>query len=456
MHQAAVMAASSINAVVTDQKSVNNLLRYLRHHGQHIDSINLLRGFFHAAPLRQLPHTNLQRLTSLSFNGLHLQLQPGDEFQGVLGAGVHQATPAHVLGLPLKQLQIHGCTLLDETEAFAAALAMLTELQHLSLVSTFADNRCVVFPSSVFRALQQLTYLELAGGGLQEADGLRHLQDLTHLQDLRLSDGYADKLQTSMLSGLQGLTCLKVFKAHSVGGLEAGVLADKSQLQHLELVDCSIADGSAGVAELLFQLQFLQQLTYLDLRWTLFGCDTATATAYSVLTASSKLQHLDISCCTLPPGVWQQLFPAERQLPHLRALTVNGAGYSSGAAVVMDGSRLVSCCAGLQDLKMEVVHHSAELLAPLTGLRSLSKLLLRPAGSSSEGLELVCQLTGLRWLDLCYPSEAQGLLLQLAQLKQPLLYFASVPYQPKGYFIQVTARDNLAWVDFSWWISMHL
>jgi hypothetical protein len=404
------MAASSINAVVKDQKSVKNLLRYLRHHGQHIESIDLLRGFFHAAPLRQLPHTNLQRLTSLSFNGVHLQIQPGGEFQGVLGAGV--------LGSPLKQLQIHGCTLLDTAEALAAALALLPELQHLSLVSTYSDSGCLVFPSSVFQALQQLTCLELAGGGSQEADSLRHLQGLSHLQVLRLSKGYADNLHTSMLSGLQGLTCLKVFKPHNVGVVEAGVLADKSQLQHLELVDCSIADGSAGVAELLFQLQFLQQLTCLDLRWTLFGCDTAPAAAYSALTASSKLQHLDISCCSLPPGVWQQLFPAGRQLPHLRALTVNGAGYSSGAAVVMDGSQLVSCCAGLQSLKMEVVHHSAELLAPLTGLCSLSKLYFRPAGSSSEGLQLVCQLTGLRWLDLCYPSAAQGLLLQLAQLNQ--------------------------------------
>jgi hypothetical protein len=30
------------------------------------------------------------------------------------------------------------------------------------------------------------------------------------------------------------------------------------------------------------------------------------------------------------------------------------------------------------------------------------------------------------------------------------------PYQPEGYFIQHSTRDNPGWVDLSWWISMHL
>jgi hypothetical protein len=31
-----------------------------------------------------------------------------------------------------------------------------------------------------------------------------------------------------------------------------------------------------------------------------------------------------------------------------------------------------------------------------------------------------------------------------------------LPYQPKGYFIQHSIRDNPGWVDLSWWISVHL
>jgi hypothetical protein len=64
-------------------------------------------------------------------------------------------------------------------------------------------------------------------------------------------------------------------------------------------------------------------------------------------------------------------------------------------------------------------HSSAKLLGTLTGLSNLHDLgLYHSAGSSSEGLELVCELTGLIDLDLCDPSEDDGLLQQLTQPKQ--------------------------------------
>ena len=47
-----------------------------------------------------------------------------------------------------------------------------------------------------------------------------------------------------------------------------------------------------------------------------------SAADFSALTASSKLQHLSLSRCWLPAGVWQHMFPAGRQLPQLRSLKI--------------------------------------------------------------------------------------------------------------------------------------
>jgi hypothetical protein len=50
--------------------------------------------------------------------------------------------------------------------------------------------------------------------------------------------------------------------------LEPAALAGKTQLQHLEMFDCSPRDA-AELAQLLSHLQQLQQLTHLDLTMTL-------------------------------------------------------------------------------------------------------------------------------------------------------------------------------------------
>ena len=77
---------------------------------------------------------------------------------------------------------------------------------------------------------------------------------------------------------------------------------------------------------MLSHLQDLQQLTHLTLRgvlrkgWGTTDSAEPPATAYAALTASSKLQHLDISSSKLPAGVWQHVFPPSRQLPHLHIL----------------------------------------------------------------------------------------------------------------------------------------
>jgi hypothetical protein len=123
-----------------------------------------------------------------------------------------------------------------------------------------------------------------------------------------------------------------------------------TQLQHLELVRYSIAGGS-GTAQLLLHLQPLQQLTHVNLTHTLRSNEpNPPAEAYSAVTASSMLQHLNISCGRLPAGVWQHLFAAGQQLPHLTRLDVSGVCHPPSLvnAAPPGGDLLASCCPNLQ------------------------------------------------------------------------------------------------------------
>jgi hypothetical protein len=204
--------------------------------------------------------------------------------------------------------------------------------------------------------------------------------------------------------------------ADPLAALEPGVLVGKTRLQHLTLQSCGIVGQSAGVEQLLSHLQQLQQLTYLQLALTLV--DLAPAAAYAALTASSKLQHLDLSWCTLPAGVWRCMFPAGRQLQHLRVLDVSDVKHSSSPAEAPDCNLLASCCPGLHSLNLKDLQYSAGLLTPLARLSSLQMLNLIPACESGEGLEVVGQLTWLRELWLRDPSMERGILMSLTQLRQ--------------------------------------
>lgn len=108
-------------------------------------------------------HPSLQ-LTSLTLKGAAVQVQPGHGFDGVLGAA----------GLPLKQLELQLCTLLDSEEALTAALSHLTGLERLS-VSRFRhpapplspQPEVICYPTVPLKQLQQLTYLLLDGVRLE-------------------------------------------------------------------------------------------------------------------------------------------------------------------------------------------------------------------------------------------------------------------------------------------------
>jgi hypothetical protein len=74
----------------------------------------------------------------------------------------------------------------------------------------------------------------------------------------------------------------------------------------------------------------------------------------------------------------------------------------------------------LQHYNMQFLHHNVELLSSLSRLSRLHTLrLFVDNADATEDLGAVCQLTGLRQLDLASPGMEEGLpLLQLTQLKQ--------------------------------------
>jgi hypothetical protein len=394
---------------ISHEQQMDGILLYLDRHGRDGDSLRLSKNAdgkveSTRVTLRQLP-TNL-RLSSLHLQELDLQLQSGNGFEGVLGAG----------GSPtLKMLCLTNCKLLDGSKGLAAALPQMLDLQHLSVgIKTSITGGWLV--SSKASVLQQLTYLELSGmevQGPRPRDGqpaLQPLNALTRLLDLRLKPSKRFCMTGSMLVGPCSLTRLELTNCL----IEPEALAGKTKMQHLSLVQCNKSGGAPRQMQLLEQLQYMQQLTHLDLDNTLEA--TLQTVPFAALTASSKLQVLGIHLCTLPADVWQQVFPAGRQLPGLQKLDISYT--SQEAATPSVSTFLLSCCPGLQELHLDIETRGRETVASLRGLSRLHTLHLNAAFQPGDVLREVCQLTGLQQLKMSGFDENEGLLLKLTQLKQ--------------------------------------
>jgi hypothetical protein len=178
----------------------------------------------------------------------------------------------------------------------------------------------------MLQQLQQLTYLELGKMFLQgpaaDNPALQPLQLLTCLRHLCIDGDIPERksyhITASMLSG--NLSHLELHRCR----MEPSALAGKTCLQHMVLSECTWVDCAMGLAQVLSDLHHMQQLTHLALDYSLldfYGTDSSAA-AFSALTASSNLRHLDISGCMLPIE-WQHVFPTGRRLPHLRSLILD-------------------------------------------------------------------------------------------------------------------------------------
>jgi hypothetical protein len=249
------------------------------------------------------------------------------------------------------------CKLDGGEEGLAAALALLPGLEHLAIVHCReGDNDHIGNFATPLRAvvpgLSKLTRLQIEPAWddpNEPAAVLQHLTALTRLVDLRLllvgRHGY--NITASMLSGAQHLTHMQLTGRQFSGrvSFEPAALAGKTMLQHLEL--CQPSGGAVGTAQLLGELQQLQQLTWLALHGLQCTDAGPPAAAYAALTASSKLQRLDVSKCTVPADVWQHVFSAGKQLPQLLDLRMSDVTFPAGVAAAPEGTRLVSCCPGL-------------------------------------------------------------------------------------------------------------
>jgi hypothetical protein len=397
------------------QQDVDGIVAYLAKHGQHVRDVELWGVYEEdSAPdvtLHQLPQI-LHKLTSLQLHFLTLQLQH------VLDQGVIEARA------PLTRLQLDMCELprLDGEVGLHDALMCLSSLHDLKLnmdpwAGPDGEGFCFgkVFAVDVMRELQQLTHLKLTSLALKDPHDLKQLKELTGLHELDLCLQWPDNgecdITADMLSSLQRLTRLVVRGYHESGTdtfptfIELGVL---THLQHLELLECwSWRNGSAeSPIKLLAQLGQLQQLIYLSLS----GLPVATpATTYSALTASSKLQHLEVCDCELTTDAWRHVFSAGRQLPHMQRLIITTPWHQEPNMYIADpvGTDLVSCCPGLRSLQLVCAGCDRELLAPLTGLTGLTHMVLKPGGegwpyADEEWMEWSCvsQLTGLKELDM--------------------------------------------------------
>jgi hypothetical protein len=115
------------------------------------------------------------------------------------------------------------------------------------------------------------------------------------------------------------------------------------------------------------------------------------------------------------------MFPAHRQLPQLRELTIREVIHANGPAAATDFALLASCCPGLKSLHLSGLQ-PLQSAACLPKLSCLACLCFGPDGctSGSGVVKAICQLTGLRSLMLhdAQPNELLRELVQLTQLRQ--------------------------------------
>lgn len=181
--------------------------------------------------------------------------------------------------------------------------------------------------------------------------------------------------------------------------VNVAVLPRLATLQHVTLMCCDFTCGVGGNASttlaplegiataLLEWLSACVGLRHLDLYKALEAL-APDPSAYSALTASSHLTHLDLICCRLPAGVRQWLLPTGRLLPQLcgswlyldRHLDTVEA-YGNGGAVSMDS--LVCSCPALHALHWRGSRR-ATAFAALRRLPRLRRLAVGEAISSAE------------------------------------------------------------------------
>lgn len=439
----AAAAAATTRIVLDKCADTDSLQRYLRHHGKHLQVLHVrcTPGIF-----AQLPTPNLQELL---LNRCFLHVGQASSLLQDLPAA------SELTRLVLSHVGVFGVA---GSPSILAALAACTALRHLQLQHLFEPRELgteqpLTAPAALLQQqhLPHLSYLSL-GGELQSAqDVLQGLSTLTTLQDLELQGWcWVTDALLKAIQHLQHLTSLRLLETDrdvwcgaarfaqltalqqlvlgyeegpggAFGCLNPAILSDLPQLHHLELHNIGFhypesapalllldADGDDPVLpdpelvqQLLSVLAGMQQLTQLSLQRVDSLAGAPVLQAYSALTASSALQHLDLSPACLgaghEPPLWPLVFPPERQLQQLTALSLS---HATPRLTSNDLDRVVQCCPALKDLDLveslttQQQGESQVDLAALTRLRSLTLLALSGVIDDHTSVGILVQLTG--------------------------------------------------------------
>jgi hypothetical protein len=189
--------------------------------------------------------------------------------------------------------------------------------------------------------------------------------------------------------------------------VEPDALACLPWVQHLRV--CIGEEEESAVVASVRQLQRLTRLTHLSLSIRGEAPEESTAAAaaaaFSTLTASSQLQHLEVRADdAMPADAWQHILPKGQQLPQLRVLTdgVQVGWFQTGPWHIPDVTRLVSCCPALRELATMAVLDPQQLalLHNLAGLHQLKVGLADDDNQALEQMSALAQLTSLHGLTL--------------------------------------------------------
>jgi hypothetical protein len=253
-----------VEAHLKNPQLLQELLSAISKPKRQVRSLKLFGNGGNTVSLLQLPA--MRRLNILQFINLRVQLQPSVVASGML----------------LQKLVFNDCIILDGTAGPAAALQQLPDLEHLSI----ANSGCRV-PTVAFAGLKHLTYLQLEICSLESpAAGSpefpRLPQGLVHLQVPTTPLHNRCHFSVDTLSSLGCLTHLALSGESTF--VDAGALAGKTRLQHLQLSNCKLVANHAGMApalvttatieaieQLLGAVGFMVHLTHLDLSHSLMA-----------------------------------------------------------------------------------------------------------------------------------------------------------------------------------------
>lgn len=184
--------------------------------------------------------------------------------------------------------------------------------------------------------------------------------------------------------------------------LQAALLSAFTNLEHLVLHFAAVVPYQTGTQDLLTLLPQLQQLTALELRMAHCLKARYLRTSLTALTASTRLQCLNLDCTLFPSKAWQHVFAPSNtvgnRLPQLEGLSLWNIEPSLS---VSDIECIVRCCPNLKAFSFQGAGKMAAILpadaVPL--LKGLTKM--HTTHVNDDFVQAVVQqLSGLRDLEL--------------------------------------------------------